>query len=419
MKRRYMFVLMMTAALLLLTAAPALAGPAAPPQPPRRPAIHIGVAWGAIVQDQAGAHNFVRPAPEEPPVLTGMPGTAVRLTAGASGLWMGEAGGTLSASLEVYAVDENGGMTLLADDDVSETKEGPAFKRHLLDVPVSFNEPGELHLLARLTATAEPRDGEPARDVDELEAVVIIFDPSTFGAISGRVTANDSGEGLEDLAVTAGNRELRVRRAARTDADGNYTIESLPAGDYLIEVRAQGSAYVGEFYDDAHSPDEATPVAVAESGETTSISFGLDRGAEITGRVSDANGNPLAGIPIVVRPTRTTEDTTIANLAPPRPASAPVDQRPPFGSAGPDPAPPGPGPAAPRPRPAAVTGDDGTYTVQGLPAGEYVVTAAGARRGYSVEFWQEASTPDEATPIAVELGQSVSDIDFTLELQPR
>lgn len=411
MKRRYTFVLIVVVALLLAAGVPALAEPADPPQAREGPAVRVGVAWGTIVRSTAAAHNFVRPTPEEMPTFTLMPGTTVRVMAGAKGLWLGDPGGTLSADLEVYARDAQGATTLLGEDHVSDTRHGPAFEQHPLRVPVSFDQPGAVHLIVRLTATAEPQEGEVAQDVDELEANVIVLDPSTFGSISGQVTANDSGAGLEGLPVTAGSRELRIHRTARTDEDGNYTVEGLPPGNYIVGVQARGTAYVGELYDDAHSPDEATQVTVTASTDTPGIDFGLDRGAEVSGVVTDQEtGEPLAGIPIVIRPARSPE---AAGDGFPTPASSQGESQ-----AG-APGEPAPSDGRQRPHPAAVTANNGTYTVQGMPAGEYIVAAVGTRQGHGVEFWQEAATADEATPIAVELGQPVSGINFTLEPQSR
>jgi hypothetical protein len=419
MKRRYMFAIVMVVVLLLVTAVSALAEPTPPVQAQHVPTIRIGAARGAIVQDRAAAHNFVRPAPEEMPTFTVMPGTTVRMMAGASGLWLGESGGTLSADLEVYSVDEQGAMTLLDDDHVSDTKDGPAFEQHPLGVSVSFYQPGEVHLLVRLTATAEPNEGEPAQDVDELEANVVVFDPSTFGSISGQVTANDSGDPLEGLRVIAGNRELRIRRTARADAEGKYTLEGLPAGDYIVGVQAKGTAYLGEVYDNVHSPDEATPVTVTEGADTPGIDFGLDRGAQISGTVTDQEtGEPLAGIPIMVRPVSPAEG---AGGTPSVPAITPQGHQPVPGLQSRQGSPAAQGTANRqhrRPHPAAVTDEEGHYTIQRLRAGEYMVAAAGVRQGYGVEFWQEAPTPKEATPVIVEeVGQSVPNIDFTLEPQ--
>ncbi|RME42212.1 MAG: hypothetical protein D6791_18300 [Chloroflexi bacterium] len=420
MNRRNLLVVLTVATLLLATSVSALAQPADPPDARPGPAVHIGAAWAAIVQNKAAAHNFMRPAPDEMPRFTVMPGTHVRVMAGATGLWLGESNGTLSAALEVYAVDAQGSRTLLGEDHVSATKEGPAFEKHPLKVPVSFDQPGEVHVVVRLTATAEPQQGEAAQDVDELEAVVTVLDPSTFGSISGRVTANDTGEGLEGLPVIAGNPELRIRRAARTDADGNYTIEGLPPGEYIVGVQARRTPYLGEIYEDAHSPDEATPVTVTEGANTPDIDFGLDRGAEISGQVTDQEtGEPLAGIPIFVRRVPAAEGT---NIEPAAPAIAP--QALPAPERGPQSGPstrPGPGtPGHRKPHPAAVTNEAGEYTVQGLPTGDYIVAAAGVRQGYGIEFWEEAATPEEATPVVIEeLGQTVTGINFTLAPRSR
>lgn len=419
MKRRYIFVLTIVIALLSFTGGSVMAQPADPGQAISRhgPVVRVGVAWGAIVRDHAEAHNFTRPPTEELPIFTVLPGARVHVTAGANGIWLGQSGGTLSAHLEVYGANEQGADDLLGEDRVSETKEGPAFEHRTLGVPVSFEQPGEVHLLARLTATAEAQEGETARDVDELEAIVIVLDPSTFGAISGQVTDEDTGESLEGILVTAGNRDLRIHRAARTDASGNYAIDGLAPGEYLVGAQAKGTPYVGELYDDAHSLEEATVVTVMEASETTDVAFGLARGGEISGRVIDqGTGEPLSGIGIMVRPVRPADDDEVAGLVHADPTSAlqaPSASRGP-GELEPRPA-PGPSDKRHALRPAAVTDDEGSYVVQGLRAGEYTVAAVGARQGYGVEFWEEAGTLEQATPIAVELKQSVGNIDFTLE----
>ena len=414
--RRFVLTSVLVVVGLLVITTVALAAPRGPvPQgdPPRpRHGIPVGSAWGAIVGERGAAHNVMLPLGDRVPSFTLMPGTRVRLVAEATGIWFPGSEGTLSARLEVFQADAEGNLAPLGQDEASDTRTGPHMARKRLVVPITFEEPGEMEIVVRLTSHAAPAQGTPAEDVDELRAHVTVLDPATFGSISGTVTAADSGEPLADAVVIAGNRELRIHRSARTDAEGRYTITGLPPAEYLVAARAPHSPYVGEFYDGARSPDEATPVTVNEAAETTGIDFTLDRGGVITGQVTaEDTGAPLAGVAIVIRPVR---PQTAAGAARPEGVPPALQQEAP---GRPQPA-PGALPRGRRhrrhPRPAAVTDENGNYTVQGLPAGEYIVVAVGVRQGYGVEFYQEAASPDEATPVAVELGQTVEGINFTL-----
>jgi len=414
--RRFVLTSVLVIAALLLITAVALAAPRGPvPQgdaPRPHHGIPVGSAWGAIVGERGAAHNVMLPIGDRVPSFTVMPGTRVRLVAEATGIWFPRSEGTLSARLEVFQADADGNLTPLGQDEVSDTRTGPHLARKRLVVPIAFEAPGEMEIVVRLTSRAEPVQGTPAEDVDEVRAHVTVLDPATFGSISGTVTAADTSEPLANVTVIAGNRELRIRRNARTDEQGNYTITGLPPGEYLVGARASGTPYVGEFYDGARSPDEATPVTVNEAGETTGIDFTLDRGGSITGQVvAEDTDAPLAGVAIVIRPVRPQPGASVE-----RPEGAP----PAAGLMAPGA--PKPVPAAPpqgrrhrrHPRPAAITDENGMYTVQGLPAGEYIVVAIGVRQGYGVEFYQEAASPEDATPVAVELGQTVEGINFTL-----
>lgn len=61
----------------------------------------------------------------------------------------------------------------------------------------------------------------------------------TTGTILGRV-ADPSGAILAGAAVTATNRDTGFSRAARTDAEGNYVLASMPIGAYEIRAESPG-----------------------------------------------------------------------------------------------------------------------------------------------------------------------------------
>ena len=58
-------------------------------------------------------------------------------------------------------------------------------------------------------------------------------------SIEGQVT-DQHGAIIPAVGITVISREIGIRRAALTDADGRYQIAALPVGSYRIEVRAPG-----------------------------------------------------------------------------------------------------------------------------------------------------------------------------------
>lgn len=51
-----------------------------------------------------------------------------------------------------------------------------------------------------------------------------------------------------------------------------------------------------QYYDNAHDPDNATPVFVPTVGVVQDINFRLVLGSTITGVVTDSNSYPIQGI---------------------------------------------------------------------------------------------------------------------------
>lgn len=104
-------------------------------------------------------------------------------------------------------------------------------------------------------------------------------------SISGTVTFK--GKGIAGIVVIANNPNAwdRERYRATTDQSGNYSIQGLPAGNYQIQP-ALGSLTI--------DAKEAAKSLMLSEGETVEhIDFSLARGGVITGRVTDADGQPL------------------------------------------------------------------------------------------------------------------------------
>lgn len=201
-------------------------------------------------------------------------------------------------------------------------------------------------------------------------AEVIVSEPPT-GAIAGTVTEDGSGIPLADAKI----RVLRIggipwSQAGRSDENGEYLIGELIPGFYVVYAEKKG--YIGEFYDDKSSFLQANPVAVAEDDTVSGIDFGLTPGAKISGTVTDqSDGTPLGKAHVTAR--------LIVN---PQVAFHALSQ------------------------------EDGSYTIDGLPTGTYRVSAV--RAGYLPEWFEEKERAGQADPVDVTAPDERTGVNFTL-----
>lgn len=199
----------------------------------------------------------------------------------------------------------------------------------------------------------------------------VVVSPPATGAISGQVTNDEGGAPLEGALVKA-IRLGRIPWVQRdtTDADGNYLLDELIPGVYVVSANAKG--FIKEFYDDTRNYLEATPINISQNESVTGIDFGLTEGGKITGTVvTESDSLPLAGSHIVA--------FLVVN---------------------------------PRVAQHARTAEDGSYTVESLPTGTYAVKANAA--GYKSEYFDDAESLSNATFIDVEAPGTIDNIDFAL-----
>ena len=133
-----------------------------------------------------------------------------------------------------------------------------------------------------------PRAQVPPRDGAAAQA------PTGTGRIRGRVMAADGSTPLRRAHVRVTSTELRVNRAAVTDADGRYDIAELPQGRYSISVSRNG--YVSLQFGQQRPFEPGRPLDLGDGQLMDRIDFALPRGAVITGRVTDEVGEPMAGV---------------------------------------------------------------------------------------------------------------------------
>src|SRR5262249_27726512 len=108
-------------------------------------------------------------------------------------------------------------------------------------------------------------------------------------SIAGRVTLR--GEPVQGALVLAvpkppAGRERQV--SAKTDADGQYRIANLSPGKYAVVASAPGLASP-----EGTSGEFGREISLDSSDKRDSIDFALVHGGVITGRVSDANDQPV------------------------------------------------------------------------------------------------------------------------------
>ena len=110
--------------------------------------------------------------------------------------------------------------------------------------------------------------------------------PSSIGSISGRVLDADTNTPLVGVRVDA--RDRSAGATATTDSQGRYVFEKLPPGNRSIEV------YDGNL-GPSMTPSQTVTVV---GGRDTQVDFHTRLFAEVSGRVLDDDGNPIAGMQV-------------------------------------------------------------------------------------------------------------------------
>ena len=197
-------------------------------------------------------------------------------------------------------------------------------------------------------------------------------DKTATSTISGKVTVG--GKGLPGVVVgLAISNQFRsnfrsTRFRSTTNEDGNYRITKVPPGTY--EVIVASPTYV---------PTEARKSLVIGKNETVeNVDITLQQGGVITGKVTDADGNPMIEEMVHV--------------------SAATEQRLPYFRE-------------------IRTDDRGIYRAYGIPAGRYKVSAGRDTRqragGRPLTYHPSAIDPAAAFVIDVSDGSEATNVDIT------
>ncbi len=217
------------------------------------------------------------------------------------------------------------------------------------------------------------------------------------GAVSGRVVSTAGSTPIADAWVNlygndaAGNYNFAAQ--GQTNASGEYIVRGLLAGTYYAVSDAQ--AYVDEIYGGvmclgycypSAAKSVGTPIVVALGATTTGRDFDLDAGGSISGTVRNAaTSAPLNNVLIYVY--RHVGDGYSHYIT------------------------------------SNYTNDSGTYTIGGLPAGDYYLATDSNEPGFQNQIFSGVNCPyrcdsevadAHGTPVTVVAGATTSGRDFAL-----
>ncbi len=245
---------------------------------------------------------------------------------------------------------------------------------------------------------------------DRLEGIDFTLPPAAIvgpaapgGAISGRIQGPTFvSPVIVAFAVAFDASDTTVAGIGFSIMGNPYVIVGLEPGQYYVwandvlgdVIRSFGlptaENYLGEFYEDAHTPDEATLVEVTDNDTTADINFQLDKGASIEGTVMGPGNQPLDSVLVVAVDAEigsAFDDPFFQNLQ--------IE--------------------------VALTDGDGNYKITGLTEGHWVLRTVSALKYFGAvldEYYDGHHSLwdfDQADRVHVNAGQALTDIDFTLD----
>ena len=225
-----------------------------------------------------------------------------------------------------------------------------------------YSSTSDWDLAAQVSVTA----GTSTYDID--------FALQSGGAISGTARRSSDDTPIVGAEVWAETYVCcRGGNGARTDENGEYDITGLAPADYRVRLDASHLGLATQFFSSTDQWALADRVAVSSGTTTPDIDFRVAQGGSISGVVTGSGG--IAGVNVWAEPF--------------------VCCR---GGHG------------------AFTGPYGSYTIDGLAAGQYRVGVDAAFKGCSRQYYSSTNDWDLALPVAVISGQDTGGISFTLAL---
>lgn len=202
------------------------------------------------------------------------------------------------------------------------------------------------------------------------------------GSVAGKVIVEGVGLGIRKVVVTleGENPAARQEYVTATDAMGNFRIEGVVAGEYGVAIRRVG-------FVPSNGKVEQARITVGAGQEVTGLLYKMEPTGVIAGKITEADGDPLAGVSVWVR--------RVGKNGAPTDAQGPTEE-----DGGQE-----------------TTNDLGEYRIANLRAGQYIVQAQGhgmspapdpADRGkqkerpsYALTYFPGTVEPRQAIPVQV------------------
>ena len=138
------------------------------------------------------------------------------------------------------------------------------------------------------TQTPPPRDQRAAA-------------PAGTAMIRGRVVDAQSGRPIGLATLTAFAPELgSANRTISTNSEGRYELRNLPAGRYTVSVSRTG--YLTLRYGQRRPLEQGSVLQLLDRQIADSVDFALPRMSVISGRITDEEGEPVAGASVIAMP---------------------------------------------------------------------------------------------------------------------
>lgn len=199
----------------------------------------------------------------------------------------------------------------------------------------------------------------------------IIFKLNTAGKIIGKVIDSQTSASLSDIMIVAYNENLYYESYGFSDEDGNFELKGLGNGSYIIFGFDFYGNYIPTYFDQAISYENATPVTVQE-GQEVNITFKMLKGGTIKGYVKSTDNLPISNGFVSAYDLN-------ANWSG-----------------------------------FAYTLEDGSYSLGGLNTGSYIIYAVDGYGDYAPKWYPNSDTPENATPVNIQLGEIKENINFYL-----
>ena len=207
-------------------------------------------------------------------------------------------------------------------------------------------------------------------------------------SISGKVTRAD-GKSPKGIVVDSWEGGSAV-----ADANGNFQIRGMQAGTFELRYTDPSGDYLDQCYDnvlvdlrfefgcETDADPGGTAVTVTDGANTTVKAQVLSRkAAHISGRITDTKNRVITGAQLDLFNVDSGDQFSID--------------------------------------PPVVSGTDGSFRINGIPPGTWVLRATGDRNGedlgWAEYWWKNATSWAEATPIKVTAGQTVSGLAITMK----